>query len=284
MNIAVNCETSDVTYIAGECLTVGPDSPSYTKKKKLDEYFSEGSNPSEPVFDDAQINSPFTQPSITKNASGAESPALSAWLYPSIRLVGMSKENVPNSSRSPKGTRRKLTKFSDWGDVYYGYDSRQSSNHGTITPTTDFTSLSDHVSAMESCLPRLPSQPKKLTIPPGKVLGMFLGKQKYRPKMLNLEATVVEVVNLFLSVENGAKLPVSVTETVHKRPIVMNERRMAMTLADILGSKFDAERSGLTFSIGLVNSIHCYKMTVCELSKMEMILSLFCADCIFPLD
>jgi len=140
------------------------------------------------------------------------------------------------------------------------------------------------VTARESCLPRSSSQLKKVTIPPGKVLGMCLGKQKYRPKMLNLEATVDEVVNLFLSVENGAMLPVSITETVHKRPIVMNERRMAMTLADILGSNFDAERSGLTFSIGLVNSVHCYKMTVCELSKMETILALFCADHIFPLD
>lgn len=93
-----------------------------------------------------------------------------------------------------------------------------------------------------------------------------------------------EVVNLFLSVENGAKLPVSITETVHKHPTVMNERRMAMTLADILGSKFDAESSGLTFGIGLLNSVHCYKMTVCELSKMETILALFCADYIFPVD
>jgi len=140
------------------------------------------------------------------------------------------------------------------------------------------------VTGKENCLPWLTSQPKKLTIPHGKVLGMFLGKQKYRPKMLNLETTLDEVVSLFLSVENGAKLPVSITETVHKRTTVMNERQMAMTLADILGSKFDAERSGLIFSIGLVNSVHCYKMTVCELSKMETVLALFCADYIFPLD
>jgi len=59
---------------------------------------------------------------------------------------------------------------------------------------------------------------------------------------------------------------------------------MAMTLADNLGSKFDAKTKGLTFCIGPVNSTLCYKMTVCELSTMEKILAIFCMDFILPVD
>jgi len=271
-NNNINYASSDMTTPASKCVTTYPDVPNHY------EVFSDESIKSAPVIDDA---STLTPPSTIKNATGTESPA--TWLCPKFVVVS-EPELKAGSFRTPikKGHGRQ---YSDWADLYEGVSSLQITKRASWkTCMSGATSTwSDHVTARESCLPPLTSTPKKLTIPLGKVMGMFLDKQKYRPKVLNLKSTVDEVVNLFLSVETGAILPVSMTET-DKPPTVMNSSLMAMTLADNLGSKFDAKTKGLTFCIGPVNSILCYKMTVCELSTMEKILAIFCMDFILPVE
>jgi len=278
----INCSSSDMITAVSKCVTIDPDLQNYWIKEKKPENFSEVSIKSDSLIDVTSTTVP--PPCTIKNAAGIESAASSPRLWPNVVVVPEPKEKA-GTFRSPIYMRQG-TQYSDWGDVYEGLPTVHITNRASFaTYMSGLTSIwSDHMTARESCLPQPTSTPKKLTIPRGKAMGLFLGKQKYRPKLLNLKATVDEVVNLFLSVETGAILPVSMTETVNKLPTVMNSRLMAMTLADHLGSKFDAKTKGLTFCIGSVNSILCYKMTVCELSKMEKILAIFCVDYIIPVD
>merc|ERR1719474_135680 len=203
-------------------------------------------------------------------------------LHPSSTVRANHSQSLKSHSQKKSTKRwslqsRQQTLLSDWGDVYEGLDSLHFSHRGSLVLHMDFSgSSSDHVTSRESRLPVVAGETKKITVPPGKVMGMFLGKKDYRFQILKLNSSLHDVVNLFLCIENGAKLPVSFTETKINRPRIMSESRMAMTISENLGKQFDVKTQGLTFSTGSVNSKLCYKMSVCELSSMEKIFAIFC--------
>jgi len=165
--------------------------------------------------------------------------------------------------------------ISDWASVFDGFHSalstsRQSSNvNETDDIDTAFFSENDLLSSMDRMI-SIPSciisetQPK-----PGIVLAMFLLKKSQRFEYINLCMTLEDVVATYLSIGDNSKLPVSVTYSKEETPVIYGRSRMAVTLAQNLGPKFDAKSQGLLFTTGTVNSKLCHKMCVCDLRQLQ---------------
>merc|ERR1719474_48678 len=116
---------------------------------------------------------------------------------------------------------------------------------------------------------------KMVVLTPGTVLAMQLFKGGQSFKIINLNITLQEIVKNFLSKNcGGVDLPVSFTESENTRPKLISKNRMAMSLRENLGRKFNVVTEGLTFSIGPVNSKLCYKMCVCDLGQLQKMFSL----------
>jgi len=219
-------------------------------------------------FDENPINTQFSQDWSRKSVEIT---------FPSTKLRPASK--IPNSQKKTRSTlgSRKPTILSDWGDVYEGLDSLHFSTRGSILvfqPGISST-FSDPVTARESRLPIIPSEPKKITLQSGEVMGMYLSKKGYMFQILSLNSSLDEVVELFLIPETGATLPLSFNENNMNRPKIMSKNRMQMTIEQNLGPDFDAKTKGLMFCSGVVNSRICYKMAMCDLSTIENLFSMF---------
>lgn len=180
----------------------------------------------------------------------------------------------PVVSIKPNDDHRKQTVFSDWGDVYDGFDSMRLSNPiRSVQRSADFSFFSE-VGPRTSNVPTFAGT-TKMDLPAGSVLVMQLTKENPRFRLINLESTLNEVVDNFLSSNSGGvSLPVSFTESENLRPKLMKANRMAMTIRDNLGRNLDVLKQGLTFSVGPVNSKLCYKMIVVDLGQMQKIYSL----------
>jgi len=213
----------------------------------------------------------------TKKQKSVEMDAIT---HRSSRLRPVDSSKFPYSQKKRGSTvTRQQTILSDWGDVYEGLDSMHFSARGSLIFQRGVSStFFDDVTARESRLPILPSKQKKITLRPGKVMGMYLGKEDYRFHILKLTSSLDEVVNIFLSVESGPTLPLSFDKTKKNRPKIMSKSLMRMTIEQNLGPHFDPKTKGLMFSLGSVNSKLCYKMSVCDLSNIENIFSVFCRD------
>merc|ERR1719419_307194 len=102
-------------------------------------------------------------------------------------------------------------------------------------------------------------------------MNITKGGQKF--KLLNLNVSLQNVVDTFLSTETGAKFPISFSESEDIRPKLMGPNRMAMSISQNLRGHLDIATQGLSFFIGPVNSKLCYKMSVCDLSQLQKIFS-----------
>jgi hypothetical protein len=175
------------------------------------------------------------------------------------------------NTKTAYGSISSTTVFSDWCELFDGWD-----NMYLTMRTNTITEITDNETAQEISSSGCCNEPKKIILPPGQVMGMFLCKKNHRAKILNLNWSIDKVVNLLLIKENGVKLPVSFSKIELERPRVISERQMAMSLRQNLGSHFDPKIQGLTFAIGSVNSKICYKMTVCKLIDIEKMISTLC--------
>jgi len=178
----------------------------------------------------------------------------------------------PVVSRKPTvDDHRKQTVFSDWGDDYDGLeDMRLSQPLRSLMLSENFSFSSD--GPRSSNVRTIPGT-TKMIISPGHVLVMQLTKGDPRFRLINLDSSLKDLVENFLST-NGVSLPISFTESENVRPKLMKENRMAMTIRDNLGRNLDVSTQGLTFSVGPLNSKLCYKMTVVDLSQLQKIFSL----------
>jgi len=181
----------------------------------------------------------------------------------------------PVGSRKPTAAdeNRKQTVFSDWGDAYDGFESMRMSNPIRSVQLSENWSISSD-GPRTSNVRTIPGT-TKMILSPGHVLVMQLTKGDSRFRMINVDNTLNEVVENFLSAKTGGvKLPVSFTESDTQRPKLMKESRLAMSIRDNLGRNLDVSIQGLTFSVGSVNSKLCYKMTISDLNQLQKIFSL----------
>jgi len=123
----------------------------------------------------------------------------------------------------------------------------------------------------------------KMSLKPGTVMAMQQVKKGFHFTLINLDNTLHEVVkNFLISNSGGVELPVSFNESENIRPKLLSSNRMAMTLRENLGRKFNITTHGLTFSTGPVNSKLCFKMSICDLRILQRMFSLIqgakCAD------
>merc|ERR1712060_712696 len=81
------------------------------------------------------------------------------------------------------------------------------------------------------------------------------------------------VKNFLMTNSDGVELPVSFNESENIRPKLLSSSRMAMTLRENLGRKFNIATHGLTFSTGPVNSKLCFKMSICDLRILQKMFS-----------
>jgi len=183
-------------------------------------------------------------------------------------------QRISIRSKQSSTHTEQLTLLSDWGDVFDDYGSMDFTKSGSLVLEKDTSwSISDNLTGRESRL-SLMFSPKHIHLAPGKVMGMFIKKKDYRFQILNLNSTLDKVVDVFLLKESGTNLRLSFSKSGLSRPKVMSNSRMKNTLANSLGPQFDAKKQGVVFAMGPVNSKLCYKMSVCELSKIEKIFSL----------
>jgi hypothetical protein len=180
-----------------------------------------------------------------------------------ITVVNESRPTVVNESRA--------TLISDWGSAFDGLENITLTNRtNTIGPQgslEDWSFVSEVY--LTSNVPTLPVT-RKINVQPGNVLVMQLTKDCPRFSMIKLESTMNELVESFLSTNNGGvRLPVSFTESEYRRPKLMNENRMAMSIRDNLGQNFNESTQGLLFSVGPLNTKLCYKMTLVDLEKLQ---------------
>merc|ERR1719233_2081445 len=100
-------------------------------------------------------------------------------------------------------------------------------------------------------------------------------KKEYHFTLISLDNTMEEVVKNFLITNSGGvELPLSFNESENTRPKLLSSSRMAMSLRDNLGPKFNIATHGLTFSTGPVNSKLCFKMSICDLRILQRMFSL----------
>jgi len=175
-------------------------------------------------------------------------------------------------SRFPSNTHQ--TSISDWGDAYEG-TAFLNTNGSLPFPSFVSGSFSDQVTSGDSSATSF--ELKNLTILPGHVLGMLWANKGFQFEMLNLNWSIEEVVDLLVK-KCGARLPVSFSKNKRYLPKLLSNERMQMTIAENLGSQFDVKTKGLIFATGSVNSKFCYKITECERSEMEKMLSVFRSD------
>jgi len=190
--------------------------------------------------------------------------------------------NIPSSlaiedgRRTADRSRRSSLRpsvISDWGEVFDGLKSFDFTKSGSLIIPVDVSeSLSGQLTAQNSRLSVVYS-PKKIRLPPGKVIGLFISKNDYLFQILSLNSSLNEVVDLFLCKESGAWLPISFSRTQANQPRIMSIKNMRNTLAENLGPLFDAKNQGLVFATGHINSKLCYKMSLCEMSKIESFFS-----------
>jgi len=159
------------------------------------------------------------------------------------------------------------TIISDWNDLYEGHSSIELSKTGSFEKLI--------CSSPSNSEPIETIRQNSIKVAPGKVMGMFLYKKGYQFKMLNLNSSIDEVVDVFLMAECGAKLPISFSKTERSRSQIMSKKLTAENLVDSLGPQFDAKTQGLVFAIGSVNSKFCYKMSVCGLGRIERMLTIY---------
>jgi len=182
---------------------------------------------------------------------------------------------VSRVSRKPTTTddQRKQTVLSDWGDAYDGFeDMRMSNPIRSVQLSENWSVTSD--GPRTSSVPTIPGTTKML-LSPGHVLVMQLTKGVPRFREINLDRSLNEVVENFLSTNSGGvKLPVSFTESDKLRPKLMKETRMAMSIRENLGRNLDVSTQGLTFSVGPINTKLCYKLTVVDRNQLQKIFSL----------
>jgi len=112
----------------------------------------------------------------------------------------------------------------------------------------------------------------------GMVLVMYLTKYGHRFKQLRLDISLEDVVATFLGVDSKIKLPMSINLSKKSHPMILGRSQMGKTIAENLGPNFDVKTQGLIFSIGLVNSILCYKVSLGDLRQMQKIFSLDVKD------
>jgi len=182
----------------------------------------------------------------------------------SMKSLPSTKIKVP-ISRFP--SIKHQTSISDWGDAYDG--TTFLNTYGSLQLSFVASSFSDHSSFTSL-------EPKNLTILPGHVLGMLWANKSFQFEMLNLNWSMKEVVD-FLVKKCGARLPVSFSNK-RQRPTLLSNERMQMTIAENVGSQFDVKTQGLIFATGSVNSKLCYKITECERSEIEKMLSIFASE------
>jgi len=170
-----------------------------------------------------------------------------------------------------------LTVISDWADAYEGFETPRHSRSSSLLTKTDAFSCIDYVSGRESPLSTSTlNLPQNIMLPPGTVMSVFLSNKGYLFKVLNLNLSVDDVINIFLCADGGPRLPMSFSKTEQNPPRIMSKRMMAANLAENLGPQFDTKTQGLTFATGSLNSRLCYKMSVCELGKIEKMFSTHC--------
>jgi len=207
-----------------------------------------------------------------KHIAELEGEGSSAQPHPYLSAVANQRQSIRSKQSSTQ--TEQLTLLSDWGDVFDDYGSVDFTKSGSLVLEKDNSwSFSDNLTGRESRLSSVLS-PKRIHLPPGKVMGMYLKKKEYHFQILNLNSTLDKVVDVFLVKESGTNLRLSFSKSGLSRPKVMSNSRMKNTLANSLGPQFDAKKQGVVFAMGPVNSKLCFKMSVCELSKIEKIFSL----------
>jgi len=195
---------------------------------------------------------------------------------PSCLTIEDCKRTVEGSRRSSAQTLHST--LSDWGELFDGLKSHDFTESGSLLMQLGVSgSLSGLQTAQESRL-SIVFSPKKIKLPPGKVMGMFISKNDYLFQILNLNSSLNEVVDLFLFKENGVRLPIGFSKTEANQSRIMSIKKMRNTLAENLGPLFDAKNQGLVFVTGHVNSKLCYKMSSCDLSKIERIFSFLSSE------
>jgi len=244
----------------------------------LNIFLKTGEKP-EDFLDNSLLKSPLSIGIYNKKMGGKESPAKNLWIRSAPIAAPTTTRSWKNGSSCSPFARKQHTVISDWGDVYEGLTPFQSPSGSVIIPRCLSSSFSDQETAGDTCsLDFSSSRLKKITLLPGNVMGMLLCKNDYRFQMLNINWSMKEVVDLFLVIECGASLPINFSNDGLKRPRIMSNSQMQMTIAESLGPQFDVKTQGLAFATGSINSRLCYKMSVCQLSTMEKIFFIFGTD------
>jgi len=168
----------------------------------------------------------------------------------------------------------------NWADAFEEYDSVFLTNHSSnmsVLQTDDntlseneFISLQDNTTSTSATVL---TNSIRVSVEPEMVLAMCLAKDGYRFKQLNLNMSLEEVVDTFVSTDNKTKLPLSITESKKSLPKIMGRKQMVKTIAENIGPHIDVKTQGLIFSTGSVNSRLCHKVCLGDLVLMQKIIS-----------
>jgi len=185
---------------------------------------------------------------------------------------------MPVKNRSSQQLQPNTTLYSDWGDAYDSLGSiRLSNQRRTIQQSVMSSVWSDNNSPRKT--ESTVTSGAKMSLKPGTVMAMQQVKMEYHFTLINLDNTLQEVVKNFLTTNSGGiELPVSFNESENIRPKLLSSSRMAMTLRENLGRKFNLATHGLTFSTGSLNSKLCFKMSICDLRILQRMFSFSRAD------
>jgi len=183
---------------------------------------------------------------------------------------------LPAKNRSSQQLQPNLTAFSDWGDAFDSLGSILLSNPTRPGEQSVMSSAwSDSPRITESTI----GSGTRMSLKPGTVMAMQQVKREYHFTRIHLDNTLQEVVKNFLIKNNGGvELPVSFNESENIRPRLLSSSRMAMTLRENLGRKFNLATHGLTFSTGSLNTKLCFKMSICDLRILQRMFSFSQAD------
>jgi len=183
---------------------------------------------------------------------------------------------LPAKNRSSQQLQPNMTAFSDWGDAFFDSLGSIRLSHSKRTVQQSVRSAwSDSPRKSESTI----TSGAKMSLRPGTVMAMHRVKKEYHFAVINLDNTLQEVMkNFLIKNSGGVELPVSFNESENIRPRLLSSSRMAMTLRENLGRKFNLATQGLTFSTGSVNAKLCFKMNICDLRILQRIFSFSRAD------
>jgi len=167
-----------------------------------------------------------------------------------------------------------FTVLSDWGSDYDNVGSIRLGNRSPSNPQSVMSGWSETDGSPRKTELAIESG-TMMVLKPGTVMAMQQAKKRNHFILINLDITLQEVVKTILSKNSGGvELPVSYNESENIRPRLISASRMAKTVRENLGGKFNIATQGLTFSTGPVNSKLCFKMSVCDLQLLQRMFSL----------